>query len=189
MNIFNVLSQGKSRLHEPSISAMLGYLLTPHGDHGLGDTFLRAFIDLINNNIGRKAIIDIPANGLINANVELEIQYSHNDKRKDIDVQISIIDKRNSNEKHRIIIENKIKTGAANPKQLVDYYNAVVKEKDFEIESPELTVVFLTPDSNSSTLKAEYENLTRIIDKSHNQAWIRWSVCLQPKVDQLHDYQ
>ncbi len=47
MNIFNVLSQGKSSLHEPSVSAMLSYLLSPNGDHGIGDTFLRSFIQLI----------------------------------------------------------------------------------------------------------------------------------------------
>jgi len=38
MNIFEVLNQGNSRLHEPSVSAMSGYLLDTRRDHGLGDT-------------------------------------------------------------------------------------------------------------------------------------------------------
>ncbi len=44
MNIFTVLSQGKGRLNEENLSAMLGYLLTPSQTHGLGDTFLRPFL-------------------------------------------------------------------------------------------------------------------------------------------------
>ena len=44
MNIFTVLSQGKGRLDEENVSAMLGYLLTPTQTHGLGDTFLRPFL-------------------------------------------------------------------------------------------------------------------------------------------------
>ena len=44
MNIFQVLSQGKSRLNEPSMSAMLAYLLDSNKDHGLGEAFIRAFL-------------------------------------------------------------------------------------------------------------------------------------------------
>lgn len=176
MNIFSVLSQGKSRLHEPSISAMLGYLLSPNGDHGLGDTFIRAFLDLINKTSHLDIFKEIPTEGLINANVELEVHYNNKEKRNDIDIQISILDKRVSKEIHRIIIENKIKTGAANPKQLVDYYKSVIKDKDFQIEAPELTIIFLTPDSSVSSLSTEFDNLNKLIDSKHNSAWIKWSI-------------
>ena len=48
MNIFSVLSMGKSRLHETSMSAMLAYLLNPNQDHGLGHKFLSSFFELVN---------------------------------------------------------------------------------------------------------------------------------------------
>ena len=50
MNIFSVLSMGKSRLHETSMSAMLAYLLNPNQDHGLGNKFLKSFLELANEN-------------------------------------------------------------------------------------------------------------------------------------------
>jgi hypothetical protein len=46
MNIFSVLSMGKSRLRETSMSAMLAYLLNPNQDHGLGYRFLKSFLEL-----------------------------------------------------------------------------------------------------------------------------------------------
>ncbi len=49
MNIFQVLSQGKSRLHEPSMSAMLGYLLDSNKDHGLGDIVVRKLLESIDS--------------------------------------------------------------------------------------------------------------------------------------------
>ena len=156
MNIFNVLSQGKSRLHEPSISAMLGYLLSPHEDHGLGDTFLRGFLTIAQNLMNDGATLgEILKRDFINANVELEVQYSHQEKRKDIDIQLSIFDTTNTNEVSRVIIENKIKVGAANPKQLSEYYDAVRNDEDFKLEKPNLTIIFLTPKSSNTALQAE----------------------------------
>lgn len=51
MNIFSVLSMGKSRLHETSMSAMLAYLLNPNQDHGVGNKFLKSFLELSNENV------------------------------------------------------------------------------------------------------------------------------------------
>ena len=51
MNIFESLSRGYVRIHEPNISAFLGYLLDPEEDHGFKDYFLkRLLIQLIKNN-------------------------------------------------------------------------------------------------------------------------------------------
>jgi len=100
MNIFNVLSQGKSRLHEPSISAVLGYLLSPNGDHGLGDTFLKSFLKLCNSNIENDELLNNIINqDFIDAEVNLEVQYTYNDQRNDIDIQLGIIDKSTSDSK------------------------------------------------------------------------------------------
>ncbi len=178
MNIFNVLSQGKSNLHEPSVSAMLGYLLSPNGDHGIGDTFLRSFIQLIEEKSEHSE--NFTKNGFsnsqfINANIELEVQYKHLDKRNDIDIQISFFDTKNEKEIHKIIIENKIRETSGNTNQLVDYYNAVIADEDYKLEKPALTVIFLTPKSNNKTLTAEFENLKKNIKTEHNCVWLYWS--------------
>ncbi|MBC8176389.1 MAG: PD-(D/E)XK nuclease family protein [Desulfobacteraceae bacterium] len=47
MNIFDVLSQGKGRLNEENLSAILAFLLSPNQTHGLGDIFLRHFLKAI----------------------------------------------------------------------------------------------------------------------------------------------
>ena len=45
MNIFDVLNRGDSRLYEPSMSAMLGYLLDSSENHGLGSAFVKMFLE------------------------------------------------------------------------------------------------------------------------------------------------
>ena len=153
MNIFSVLSMGKSRLHETSMSAMLAYLLNPNQDHGLGNKFLKSFLELANeHNIYSTYIEKIGLNEL-KYDIDLEVQYYDNDrKRSDIDVQIKIFDD-NWNELHRIIIENKIKIGAANPKQLEQYYDVVINDvNDENISKDKLSVVFITPHTNNKIL-------------------------------------
>jgi len=176
MNIFDVLSQGKARLHEPSMSAMLGYLLSPHGDHGLGDTFLRSFLTLCEQSNPSGLFDRVLAQGFINASVELEVPYYHGGKRNDMDIQISLYDGTHQ-ETHRLIIENKIKTGAANPEQLKNYYLAVCQdeENDFLKDQPQLLMVFLTPPIKASMLQAEYGALEGLLTDGHQSCWLHWS--------------
>lgn len=171
MNIFNVLSTGKSSLREPSMSAMLAYLLNPYQDHGLGKKFIYSFLELANqdNNLYEKYINDVS----IKFEIDLEVPYYYNNKRNDIDIQIKILDQR-YNELHRIIIENKIRAGAANPNQLYDYYHAVINDKNnddvFEIESKNLSVIFLTPKVKSKSIEEEFEKLD-----TSNKVWLYWN--------------
>ena len=166
MNIFQVLSQGKSRLHEPSMSAMLGYLLDSNRDHGLGDAFVRQFLSAVDG----ERFAPILAQEFINAQVTLEEPYELNGNRKDIDVQMLILDER-KNIQHRIIIENKIKLGAARASQLKEYYAAVTRD---EKELNDLTFVFLTPESNNPQLHAEFNNLI-LTNNKHAKYWLHWS--------------
>ncbi len=172
MNIFEVLNQGKSRLHEPSISAMLGYLLDTNNDHGLGDIFLRKFIMFLNRNSKESIFSKILEEKFINAEILLEEPYLLKNSRKDIDIEINILKKENGeyHEIHRIIIENKIRPSSGNEHQLRDYYDAIL-EDDSEIK--QLSVVFLTPNSSNTILKSEYENL--ILKPGHNKFWIKWN--------------
>jgi hypothetical protein len=165
MNIFQVLSQGKSRLHEPSMSAMLGYLLASDEDHGLGDAFIKVFLSKLSNDLCKKAAM----RSFINSQVSLEEPYQLNGARKDIDIQISLLEE-NHTEAIRIIVENKIKVGAANPKQLADYYQAVLQD-DPNLKN--LVVVFVTPETPNSQLKVEFENLNGL-PENHFKEWIFW---------------
>lgn len=45
MNIFKILASGDGRLYEPNVSAFLAYLLDPNEMHGLGNRFLKSFLD------------------------------------------------------------------------------------------------------------------------------------------------
>jgi len=168
MNIFSVLSMGKSRLHETSMSAMLAYLLNPNQDHGLGNRFLNEFLKLANENDIYKDYID---NDKLRFQLDLEVLYK---KENYIDIQIKVLDE-NYNELHRIIIENKIKSNASNPSQLNRYFNAVINVKyndddPFELEKENLSVIFLTPKLKSKGLNDEFENL-----KHENKVWLYWN--------------
>jgi hypothetical protein len=147
------------------MSAMLGYLLDSNKDHGLGDAFIRVFLEKVNSELFQSVL----SSDFINSQVSLEEPYRLNGSRKDIDIQVTLLSK-NHEESHRIIIENKIKAGAANPKQLLDYYNAVLQD-DPKIEN--LVMVFLTPESNAAPLKAEFENLINL-PENHCKEWIFW---------------
>ena len=165
MNIFWVLSQGASRLHEPSMSAFLGYLLDSNHDHGLGDTFLRAFL----SQLDAATFAPILARPQINAVAELEQKYTLGNGTRNLDIEVSILD--DNEEIFRIIIENKIRSAAANPKQLVDYYAAVL-EDDPTIRN--LYVVFLTPNVSTTALNTEFSNLKVAAKKQHYAKHIYW---------------
>lgn len=151
------------------MSAMFAYLLNPNQDHGLGRKVINSFLKLSNiDNIYKDFIED----ETIKFQIDLEVPYRHNNKGNSIDIQIKILDS-SYNELHRIIIENKIKQGAANPKQLNLYYEAVINDKDnddsFNLEEKNLSVIFLTPKPNKG-LKDEFKNLD-----IKNKAWLRWN--------------
>ncbi len=167
MNIFQVLTQGKSRLHEPSMSAILGYLLDSNKDHGLGDSFIRKFLEHQTGNKFDK-LLDTE---FITSQVSLEEPYQLNGQRKDIDIQITLLNTQKE-ELHRIVIENKIKSNAANPEQLQQYYKAILEDDPY-IEN--LHIVFLTPNMKTDKLKNEFNNLQINQSKNHSKDWIFWN--------------
>lgn len=174
MNIFEVLNQGNSRLHEPSISAMLGYLLDTRRDHGLGDTFFREFLSLLNKENNDERISKYLDRSFIDTDVLLEEPYELNESDKYIDIQVSILKKDsqdNSHEDFRIIIENKVKDTSTSQGQLSSYYKAIVLD-DSTIDN--LAIVYLTPSSNKRSLELEFQNLN-LQNPNHVKYWIRWN--------------
>ena len=133
MNIFNVLSEGKSRLHEPSISTMLGYLLDTTRDHGLGDRFLREFLHLLFNKTKSKCLFEITQASSIIGETDLEVTYDHDGQRFDIDIELAVF-MRGKEPKMRIIIENKIRAGAVRTSQLANYYKAIKADSSADEE-------------------------------------------------------
>jgi len=77
------------------MSAMLGYLLDSNKDHGLGDAFIRKFIEYLDN----PQLEGVLKYDFINAQVALEEPYELKGKRKDIDIQITILNSKKK-EKH-----------------------------------------------------------------------------------------
>ena len=150
MNIFSVLSEGNSRLHEVSMSAILAYFLDPRKDHGLHTTFLDAFLRLTQTP-------EISQCDFSDVTVELEKPLS-NKHYIDIDVVIPM----GENKERRLIIENKIRPEAADKKQLKEYYKAYCDEissRNTQGKNVKTTVVFITPAGESKKLQDEFDNL------------------------------
>ena len=116
-NIFSILNLSTSevRLH----SAFLAVLLDPEGDHGLGDSFLKTFIETCTN---------IPIETFDTQNATVHVEYSIptniNDDSHGGRIDILITDTNNN----AIVLENKIYAGDVN-KQLTRYANFICEQK------------------------------------------------------------
>lgn len=182
MNIFKVLSQGKGRLNEENLSAMLGFLLSPAQTHGLGDIFLRQFLNMIAQKCGDKNRFDNVLNNgnPVQADVLLESAYSLNNKRRIVDIEIkiyatntSVANETEIPEIHRIAVENKIKAQSSDSEQLKEEFSAILQDIEGD-ETVQVTMIFLTPPGDYKNLNEEYENLNESILKTHRKAWLRW---------------
>lgn len=120
-NIFSIMSMERNEVY--THSAIISELLNPNGNHGQGDIFLKAFIEIINNKIVREN--EIPY--LSNCEVLKEHTIKEFSQIKPCSGRIDIYI---TNKKQSIIIENKI-DAESQPDQLLRYYNyAVNKYKD-----------------------------------------------------------
>lgn len=183
MNIFKALSQGYGRLNEENMSAMLGFLLAPYEAHGMGDIFLRLFLEAVGEKCGTPARFEDVAKKRerINAQIVFEEKYAvaapTSSKIRRSDVEIRLYDPTQSNlprELHRVVIENKIHPRAAQAEQFHEEYISVKQQIDADKEAGStVTMVFLTPLSSDSNLKAEYERLT---PGGHDaKVWLYWN--------------
>lgn len=184
MNIFTVLSQGKGRLNEENLSAMLGYLLTPAQTHGLGDTFLRPFLLAVAeacDDLKRFEQV-IRSNKAIRAEVFLEVPYQVAEQRRVVDIELRIFS-RSLNptsgeledvEIHRIAIENKVKPQAADSAQFREEFLGILQDLEDD-EQVAITMVLLTPPGESRRFTEEYQALDAQLLASHRKAWLRWA--------------
>ena len=179
MNIFDALSARKdNKLQEVNLSALLAYFLNPVADHGIGNTFLSAFLDLVESEIKKttkddktKDIEFFAGVKFSKTKVESEYKPRNSDKRHSLDVLVDLHDQ-NEKQTHRIIIENKVRTDAANKLQLKKYYEVVRKS----IRGKQIIMVFLTPGGDDSIkLKKEFDALSdKDLGKNH-KVWVYWN--------------
>jgi hypothetical protein len=183
MNLFTVLSQGRGRLNEENLSAMLGYLLTPSQTHGLGDTFLRPFLDALAQACGDPRRFDNVVLGgtAIRAEMFLEQPYQVGRQRRVVDIELRLFARSGTGagdmedvELHRIAIENKVKIQAADPAQLREEFVGIMQDLEDD-EKVAITMVFLTPPGDSPRLTAEYAGLDLEHLSAHRKAWLRWA--------------
>lgn len=184
MNIFDVLSQGKGRLNEENLSAMLAFLLSPNQSHGLSDIFLRHFLKAIARSCGKEnRFINIINDAKpIRADILLESPYSLGKKRRVVDIEIRIFkptfkqpnNKEEFTEIHRIAIENKIKAQSASLKQFKEEFEAILKDIETD-DQVEVTMVFLTPSNKHKGLSEEYKMLDEDTLDPHKKSWLFWS--------------
>lgn len=102
MNIFKILASGSGRLYEPNVSAFLGYLLNPKEDHGLGDAFLKKFLEPLlkkNDNLKYMNVGNLSIRSNFDFEVLLEQAFkSNNDSNDNVDNADET-----ENEKNRIV--------------------------------------------------------------------------------------
>ena len=185
MNIFTVLSQGKGRLNEENLSAMLGYLLSPTQTHGLGDTFLRLFLNTVAGACGDPTRFNqlTRSNTPIRGEMFLEQPYQIGMQRRVVDIELRLFSRSfnpatgdfQDEEVHRMAIENKVKSQAADPTQFREEFRGIVHNLAEEDENGAITMVFLTPPGESRGLIEEYNALDAQMLGSHRKAWVRWA--------------
>ena len=182
MNIFDVLSQGKGRLNEENLSAMLAFLLSPNQTHGLGDIFLRHFLKAIAQACGEEKFNNIlnDANP-IQSDILLESAYNIGNKQRVVDIEIRIFrstfnqpNKEGLTEIHRIAIENKIKAQSASTNQFKEEFEGILNDLEGD-DKIEVTMVFLTPSNKHKGLSEEYETLNEKVLGPHRKSWLFWS--------------
>ena len=161
MNIFEVLSQGRSRLNEPSISAFFAYLLQPGENHGLGDSFLSGFLKLaLKETLSDREPTDVWK--LENTEVLLEEPLSGGKDTYYVDLLVNLEPMHeNSAESPRVslLIENKLRPGAARQSQLKNYYSALRTDSDPEVM---IMLLLLCPATTSRRFDEALEAVTRL---------------------------
>lgn len=171
MNIFTVLTQGSSRLHEPSISAMLGYLLDSNGDHGFGNRFLISFVKSLALETDSIELQRLSEDEDLSSAIQLEKHCFLNDEKYYLDIQVDLYTTDPNSVECTLIIENKIRSASAKAYQLTKYYTALKNAEEDIITNP-IVMVYLTPSGAEPVLQREFNNLT--LSDSDQKAWMSW---------------
>ena len=132
-NIFGVLGLSRSevRLH----SAFLAELFNPNGNHGLGEKFLKAFVDDV---LPKDETFLFDVENAQKPKVEYYIGEVNEEYTEGGRIDILIQDTK----RHSIIIENKI-DAVDQKNQLLRYFNFITKKEG--LTDDKFTLLYLTP--------------------------------------------
>jgi hypothetical protein len=126
MNIFEILSSGSNGLSEVHTSAVLGWLLDPDHDHGLGMEVLKRIVSELFKGTplhekivsGEYSGVEMDGRRRINTSIELEkevcCQKTLTPKNRSIDIVVKISDE------YILAIENKIRSASKEDGQVSD---------------------------------------------------------------------
>jgi hypothetical protein len=167
MNIFEILSAGNRVLKEEHISAVLGWMLDPYHDHGLGMELLKR---LSQTSFGEdafisKALAEGEFSGLamrdrsrlkIHTELEVTVQCNAGNERS-IDILITI------NDNIFLAIENKTSRGSIQEAQLQEEVEGL--NKAFRVgqdnKDNKLYFLFLTPSGAGPTINKAMNRIER----------------------------
>lgn len=148
MNIFKILSDHDGKIHEPSITSLLAYLLNANADHGLSSLLLKFFVEECHKEIPDffKGIDWKLCEVFAEAKLELDEKTGKRKKSVDFDVLVLFYPNEDAKEPSHVLgIENKIKDSSRKEGQLKQEWNAL--EKHFR--GAEHFLCFLTPTSKN----------------------------------------
>lgn len=156
MNIFEILSAGNRVLKEEHISAVLGWMLDPYHDHGLGMELLKRLSQTCFGEDAyiSKALADGEFSGLamrdrsrlkIHTELEATVQCDAGNERS-IDILITI------NDKVFLAIENKTSRGSIQEAQLQEEVEGLNKAYIVGKVKNKLYFLFLTPSGAGITV-------------------------------------
>ena len=156
MNIFKVLASRKKFPEEMS-SALLGWLLHPGSEHGLGRTFLARFlcaIEGIDSSI-YKQLNDLTDDKIL-CNLEEDVGLSQ------LDIIVFLGD-------FILAIENKIHDEAIVFGQLKNEYDGLLQK----FPDKKVILVYLVPHKGGAA-KTEYDNFVKTVTHPHISAFLTW---------------
>lgn len=156
-NIFDVLGVSRAEIRH---SNMLGWLLDPNENHGLGDSFLYGIISKISQNIGTDNALHFLSSDLCTFNVRRE--WNH--------IDILLV---SNHSKLVLAIENKVgshehNSHGRNESQLVTYKEMIQSQfKDYT-----RVFVYLTPDGDSPSdddwVVLNYSDVVNVLENVYN---------------------
>jgi hypothetical protein len=124
MNIFEILASGDNGLREVHVSSVLGWLLDPYHDHGLGIEVLKRLVSaLFEGTPLHKEIMDSEYSGVemkerrrieTSIMLEKEVYCKESNKNRSIDIVVTI------NKNFILAIENKIRVSSKEHGQVKD---------------------------------------------------------------------
>lgn len=168
-NVFSVLGLQTSevRLH----SALIAELLSPEGGHGLGDKFMKAFLDVLNKHFEEPFCFDTESAKVI---VEHNIGSISDDYESGGRIDLLIRDKSGQT----IIIENKIY--ARDQYRQMSRYNKYAKE-ELRLKGNQVKLLYLTlnvTDPSEDSLGNNNYDYTRISYKEDVIDWLKKCIAI-----------